>query len=124
MTLGTFMFQTNELVIGSHAGRMPALPGCSQGRIMTRKFAIFISTTLLASILLLSNSNVAAQTGAGRASRSTQSKATAAPEPPAVDGMFYETAQGRVPLPFTLTPASMTSARPENTVKKIGRAHV
>jgi alpha-glucosidase (family GH31 glycosyl hydrolase) len=84
---------------------------------MTRKFVIFFLTIVFALIVSASNSKIAAQTGASQTLRSPQSKTTAGHNPPALDGMFYETAHGRVPLPFTLTAALITRGRLENTVK-------
>jgi alpha-D-xyloside xylohydrolase len=84
---------------------------------MIRKFVISILTIVLASLVLVGSAKVAAQTATGRASGSRQSKALAGNRLPALDGMFYETAHGRVPLPFTLTAALMSKAGPENTIK-------
>lgn len=84
---------------------------------MTRKSVILILTVLIASIVLMGKSKTTAQTDRELASLLLHSRSLAGHNPLKLDGLFYETAKGRVPLPSELTAKALINGHLENSAK-------
>ena len=84
---------------------------------MTRKFVILILAICFAFIVFAGKSKVGAQGGAESASLTLNSKVLKGNKPLQLDGLYYETAKGRVQLPKELTAKPLTAANSEASAK-------